>query len=441
MLRGVMGILLTSSNRRYCPSCGRPVDPGANVCVCGQKYTELAAAELSSNQTPPDERLASRFAQAPYVTYFLIGFNSLIFLLMILAGGSTHVDTLLSFGAMYRPLVTLGEYWRLVTPIFLHIGFMHLAFNMYALLLLGSVTERIYGSTRFFHLYLFSGIGGTLASARFSTAVSAGASGAIFGLAGITLVVGYRYRERIPANFKSAVGRGIVPFVLFNLLYGLSNKGIDSFAHIGGLLAGAALAFVVPPSRQNSSPELFSFGVVVPLMIILGAFFYPVREHFEMKNVEADFKRALSLERDKRYEDSIAAYHRAMKHRPDLPAIHNNLAVIYSRQQKFEDAEREARKAVELGEREALYHQTLGAVLWQRAKLEEAAAQYRRALELEPKNVELHQALGEIYEEQNKWSEALQEWARVKELNPQEPSVEKRLEALRRHLPTQNVPH
>jgi len=379
----------------------------------------------------------------PEVTYFLIVFNTLIYLLMTVAGGSTNVRTLLDFGAMYHPLVAAGDYWRLLTPIFLHIGLLHLVFNMYALLVLGNVVEQLYGSARFFFLYLISGIGGTIGSYLFSTSISAGASGAIFGVSGISLIAGYRYRDRIPANFKSIVGRGIVPFVVYNLAYGLLNKGIDNFAHLGGLITGAALAFLVQPLNPavpRKQQGILSYSSLLPLALILGAFAFPVKAHFEMKRVEADFRRGLTLEKEKRYGESIEAYQRAMRIRPDLPSIHNNLAIIYTRQQKFDEAEREARQAVRLGENEAMYHQTLGAVLWHKQRFQGAVEQYNRAIELDPKNAELHQALATLYEEQGSLDKATREWEKVKALRPGEVSVDQHLEVLRDRMATTRGP-
>jgi rhomboid protease GluP len=426
-----------------CPRCGRPVAPGESVCACGfnaEGTLPLQGEEASSAVADEPATLASTIPgkrKMPSVTYFLIAACTLVFLLMTLMGGSTHITTLLSFGAMYRPLFMAGEYWRLLTPLFLHIGLLHLLFNMYALLILGRVVEQLYGSTRYMYLYLISGIGGAVGSVLFSKAVSAGASGAIFGVSGVALVAGYRYRDQIPSNFRSMVGRGIVPFVLYNLVYGALNRGIDNYAHLGGLITGAGLALLIPPLRPEERPldrGLLAFGNLLPLGLILVSFFFPLRAHFEMKRVEVDFERALSLEKEERYDESIASYQRALKMRPDLPSIHNNLAVLYTRQGRYEEAEREARAAVGLDDGEAMYHQTLGAVLWHQRRIQEAVDQYHRATELDPKNAELHEALAAIYQEQLHLKDALQEWLKVKELRPDDPNVDNQIEAIRHRI-------
>lgn len=435
MLEWHMGITVISLEPRRCPQCGRPVALNVTVCECGQGMPLETAAETApagtSMGTSPVEAMHPRRPASPG-TYVLIGLNVLVFAAMTLTGGSTHIDNLIAFGAMYRPLFLSGEYWRLLTPVFIHIGFVHLAFNMYALLILGGIVEQVYGRTWYLTLYLISGMGGTLASAAFSTSISAGASGAIFGLSGIVLMVGYRYRDRISASFRSAVLRGILPFVVFNLAYGLVNKGIDMYAHLGGMLMGVFLTLVVPPARSKIIEErtvLFSPALLLPLVVVAAAFAFPLRAHLEMKKVVADFKTALALEKEKKYDESIAVYQRAVKRRPDLPSLHNNLAVLYSRRQKLDQAEREARLAVRFGESEAMYHQTLAVVLWNQGKLDESAAEYRRAIQIDSANPELFEALGEIYEQQGRWQEAIAQWQTALRLRPEDPSIEAHLKA------------
>lgn len=437
-----MGITFASENSALCPRCGRAVPSTVDVCECGQTVEDSSAAapnpvltpSPSSNESP---LAAGTLSRSTPITFFLIITNTLLFLWMTLAGGSTQIQTLLDFGAMFKPYVLRGDYWRLVTPLFLHIGVMHLLMNMYALLVLGGVVERIYGSVRFFYLYLLAGIAGTLASLEFSTAVSAGASGAIFGVSGIALVAGFHHRDRIPSNFKSAVGRGIVPFVLFNLIYGFSNKGIDNYAHLGGLIAGCALALMVSPPAPDSGirqNQTFAAANALPLAIILFSFSFPLKGYFDFKKTKADFEQALALEKTGKFDESISFYQRALKRSPDLPAIHNNLAVIYHQLQEYAEAEREARAAIRLDEPTAMYHQTLGAILWNQSRLDVAAAEYLRAAALEPGNPEFYESLGFIYEAQGKMNEALRSLEKARSLRPTDHRLDPMIDALGKRL-------
>ncbi len=170
----------------------------------------------------------------PVITRGIIAINVLMWILMTLAGGSTDIGVLIRFGAMYSPLVLRGEYWRFITPMFLHVGFMHLAFNSYALYQLGGLAEKIYGVYRFIVIYGVAGICGSFFSFVFTQAVSAGASGAIFGMLGALLYFG----GRRPGVFRKGFMANLVTILLINLFIGFSNPGIDNFAHLGGLAGG-----------------------------------------------------------------------------------------------------------------------------------------------------------------------------------------------------------
>ena len=177
----------------------------------------------------------------PFLTYLILGINLIVFLLMTLAGGSTNQGVLIAFGAKVNPLIQAGEIWRFLTSAFIHIGLMHLVFNLYALWALGPLAEESYGHRRFFIIYICSGLGGSIASFLFSTALSAGASGAIFGLLGALLY--YSYKR--PYLWKSGLGKNLVIVILINFGFGLIQPGIDNFAHLGGLLTGMITSIII----------------------------------------------------------------------------------------------------------------------------------------------------------------------------------------------------
>ena len=174
----------------------------------------------------------------PLATYAILGVNIIVFLVMIFVDASSHPalkdlllraftgisfnpELLLRFGASFGPYTRRGDYWRLVMPMFLHIGLIHLLMNNYALYVLGPLVERIYGYGRFVCLYVAAGVGSALISMMMSNSVSAGASGAIFGVVGIMLVAGYLHREAIPREWSRAFGKGILPLIFVNLLWDL----------------------------------------------------------------------------------------------------------------------------------------------------------------------------------------------------------------------------
>ena len=174
----------------------------------------------------------------PIMTYILIGINTILFVLMyILGNGSDDALTLLKFGASYPDFIRAGEYYRLLTSAFLHIGFLHFLFNNYALYVIGSQLESFFGKTKYLIIYLGSAIFGNLMSLLFTNSISAGASGAIFGLLGALLYFGYHYRVYLGTVVKSQ----IIPLIIINLGIGFAMSGVNNSAHIGGLIGGCLI--------------------------------------------------------------------------------------------------------------------------------------------------------------------------------------------------------
>lgn len=206
----------------------------------GHVLRDFADKNRLERYNPVDLRTVHRVEREnrPVVTRAIIAINVLMWLLMTLAGGSTNVGVLIRFGAMYAPLVIRGQYWRFVTPMFLHVGFAHLAFNSYALYQLGGIAERVYGKYRFAVIYVAAGICGSVFSFLFTRAVSAGASGAIFGMLGALL---YFARKR-PGVFRRGFMANLLTILAINIFIGLSTPGIDNFAHMGGFLGGYTAA-------------------------------------------------------------------------------------------------------------------------------------------------------------------------------------------------------
>ncbi|MGE3539877.1 MAG: rhomboid family intramembrane serine protease [Candidatus Tectimicrobiota bacterium] len=176
------------------------------------------------------------------VTPVFLGLNVLIFGVMLLLGVDPlrpSMSSLLHWGANFGPRTTQGEPWRLLTSMFLHIGILHLLFNMVALWNIGRFIERLIGSTGFVVLYMLSGLTGSLASVLWNPiAVSAGASGAIFGLFGGLLGFLVRHRDTAAHSFLATLRSNTLAFLGYNLLFGMVQEGIDMAAHLGGLGGG-----------------------------------------------------------------------------------------------------------------------------------------------------------------------------------------------------------
>jgi rhomboid protease GluP len=237
--------LQTGSVFPYPPN---PKQQTLNWLLSYMKHPTTTSEPFSSTFTDrepipqPNANALQRLRKLPYITYILIAINLILFLMMTLAGGSTQRDVLILFGAKVNKLILQGEVWRLITAMFLHIGFLHLAFNLYALWALGPFTEELLGRLRYLLFYFFSGISGSIASFIFTDALSAGASGAIFGILGALVT----YTRRNPLLWKSGFGKNLVIIILINLGLGFFQPGIDIYAHIGGLICGLLLGRLFP---------------------------------------------------------------------------------------------------------------------------------------------------------------------------------------------------
>jgi rhomboid protease GluP len=190
------------------------------------------------------------------VTPVLLGLNVAVFGLM-LAGGihpmAPTIDSLVQWGANYGPKTTNGEWWRMFTAMFLHIGILHLLFNMVALWNIGSFMERVLGPVGFVVLYLLAGLLGSVASVVWNPfVVSAGASGAIFGLYGGLLAFLVRHRDTASPASLAALRTNTLAFLGYNLLYGFVQEGIDMAAHLGGLAGGFLCGFVLTQPRSQA---------------------------------------------------------------------------------------------------------------------------------------------------------------------------------------------
>ena len=212
--------------------------------------------ETDEYDQEPDYVPMPEVTRRPYLTYALLAINVVMFGLAHLAGGTEDPDVLLDFGAMFGPLISQGEYWRLLTAMFLHSGFMHLGFNALSLFIFGHLVERSYGHAPFFLIYFLAGLAGSTTSYLFNpTAVAAGASGAIFGVIGALGAFLLLQRRAFGKHAQnSLIGIGIIVAIL--MVMGLLMPGIDNWAHGGGLVAGFILGLALSPQYRQAGTML-----------------------------------------------------------------------------------------------------------------------------------------------------------------------------------------
>jgi membrane associated rhomboid family serine protease len=241
---------------------------------------------------PSEREQVARFASLIHaltprlwVTPTLIAINLAIFVALLIAGKSLNppVDLVLAWGADFGPKTLDGQWWRTITSIFLHFTVVHVGLNMWVLWDLGQLVERLVGNVGFLVLYLVAGLGGSIASLAWNpTAVSAGASGAVFGVAGALLGFLALRRDSVPAAVLSHLRSSMVTFVGFNVLFGFLARGmnIDNAAHLGGLATGIGCGLLLSQklSRQSAAWRPLRnavTGVVGMGTVIIGFFLLP----------------------------------------------------------------------------------------------------------------------------------------------------------------------
>jgi len=218
------------------------------------------------------------------VTPAIVGINVALFVIMLAFGaGLTGSDSRvhLFFGANYGPLTWNGQEWRLITAAFIHFGVLHLAFNMFALYNGGIWTERLYGSSRFAVIYLLSAIAGNVVSGWWDPSrMSAGASGAVFGVYGALLAFFARRPRDIPLDLLKRVAKGAASLLVYSLAMGAAMPFVDNSAHVGGLLGGAISGYLLarpfdPAARKVARPWQVA-GVFIAVTAALTALAAPL---------------------------------------------------------------------------------------------------------------------------------------------------------------------
>lgn len=223
-----------------------------NAAIFRQALTAaLAEQEKAERNKHPMHREpygALVISETYLVTPVIVYLNALVFIFMVLAGISPinpAAQKLYDWGGNFRPSVIGGDWWRLITYIFLHGGFMHLLMNTFGLLYIGMYLEPLLGRFRFGAAYLLTGICAGLLSITIHTgSVGVGASGAIFGMYGVFLSM--LTTSHLQRTVRRTMLRSLLFFVVLNLLYGLQGN-TDNAAHIGGLLSGIAIGYIYYP--------------------------------------------------------------------------------------------------------------------------------------------------------------------------------------------------
>ena len=324
------------------------------------------------------------------VTPTLVAMNVAYFLAMVSVGvpaASPSAMDVLLFGANFGPLTINGEWWRLLSSTFIHFGFLHLAFNMWCLWSLGNLAERLFGNGKFLLIYLLSGLGGSAASLLWHpVVVSAGASGAVFGIAGALAAFIYLARIHLPERAARDLLTSIVIFIGFNLAFGFTVPGIDNAGHLGGLVIGALLGASLRLGRT------FPAVAAAVVAALIGSAL--ITKNLARNNPTVILAEARLLTGSDRVR-AIEHVEKALAKHPELAEGHALLGELYFQERRYPEALDASRTAIELDQEQQFAQGVIGSALYWMGDYEAAVTELRKAIQTDiaPKQLVTHALL------------------------------------------------
>ncbi|HXV59777.1 MAG TPA: rhomboid family intramembrane serine protease [Vicinamibacteria bacterium] len=332
-----------------------------------------------------------------FVTPVLVGLNVAFFAVMVLFGVSPldpDLESLWRFGANFGPRTFAGEWWRILSSTFVHIGFFHLVLNMWALWSLGNLAERMFGSMTFLVIYLMSGIGGSVGTLLWHPHItSAGASGALFGVLGALVAFVYLGHIHVPPRIVRNLRWVLIAVVVFNLLFGFMWPRIDNAGHLGGLLVGlitgAALHRPLPVRPRSALRYL-----AVPMVLAVLAGLAELSRALAQSNPSMLAAEALELELQGKSEAAAQKLEQAIEMDPGLVSALTQLGYLHLEAGRFGAAATVLEKAAQLEPDSVELHVVLGIAYMRDDRYREAAATLEKALERAPGRPALLSELG-----------------------------------------------
>ena len=363
----------------------------------------------------------------PYVTWSLLALNIFIWFVMEGAGGTENVNVLTVFGVNERIAIWNGEYWRLFSSMFIHIGLLHLAGNCLFLYLCGPLLELSYGHEKFLIIYILSGFLGNILSLlgmKYSvTGISAGASGALFGILGALISFTIMERKVLPQKLYRSLIKNLILIVVLNSLVGLVIPNIDILAHTGGFLSGLILGYILEneiytDEKKKKNKLIPTIAGIVFLLMSLGLSYAAM---IAPKNMS--YYTGNNYLRDEQYEQAEKEFTKAIAVDPNSSDIYMKLAIACLGQNKINMALEKVEYSLKLDPNSLLANYLSGSIYQQKGDLEKALFYYCKSIEIDKKFALGYQGAGDIYRLQKKWDLAIENSKKAIEMNSLLPSA------------------
>ena len=408
-----------------CIQCGRNL-PGLSF---GKKLCSWCVQHEAAKRGEEPEDAVQRVEAPPWVrrestsmivTQAIFGINVAVFLGMLFAGVSIidhpSGQDLYHWGANFGPATVQGQWWRLITCLFIHGNLLHIAFNMWCLWDLGSLAESLYGHATFAVVYLTAGIGASAASILWNPNVlSVGASGAVFGIAGALIASIYLGEFSMPRAAFASQLRSLVFFVGFNLIYGAMSAYVDNGAHVGGLLSGLVLGAVIAKLAPDRDSPVRRFAALALVVVILGG---GVAWWLYSRDYQRHLQRGEGFLSEGRTDQAIAELEKVIQKRPDLTRAYFALGRAFAMKGDFANAELAYRRVIQLNPRSESGFNNLGYVLLEVKKFDEARKTFRQLLSIDGQNASAHFGLGSVAAGEGNYQLAVDEYKLAAQLEP-----------------------
>jgi rhomboid protease GluP len=407
---------------RHCAICGKEFELRFGDTRFTNKCPTCDLQQWEAEQAPALPVADTSAASFP-VTIAIIAANALVFAVMVLSGASAFDPTpkqAISFGADYGPLTLNGQWWRLVSSMFVHFGALHIGLNMWCLWNLGRAAERLLGRFSYLLAYFASGIFGSIASVYWHPlAAGAGASGAIFGIAGV--LVSFVYLKKTPAHLQinSKMLGSLGTFIVYNLIFGAAIPGISLAAHGGGLLMGLAVGAILPSADATESSRRARLSVVVFLCAIA-----LVASAVTAKSLRSGIAELSSIQRliaEHKSDEALVKLQQLTAQQPQLAPAQAMLASLYVSRGQYPEGISALEKANTADPGNSAYQQQLGSAYLATQQFDRAVAFFHKLVRANPRDARAFLGLGYSYMGLQQYDSAASEFREAVSLDPKSP--------------------